>query len=117
MGNQGKRDLDGAGRSLFVCVRDRNGKGASCAGAGAREQLAQMRQMLAAEAIGRDELNVRPCGCLGLCKRGPVMVLAGGPAAQVKQPPKPRKKSARGVYTGVEASELREILREALRPS
>ncbi len=117
MGHRKKSGGDGAGRSLYVCVRDRNGKGASCAGAGAREQLAQMREMLGAEAIGSDELNVRPCGCLGLCKRGPVMILASGTAAQAKQPRKPGKKGAHGVYTRVEGAELREILREALWPA
>ena len=79
-------------RTLYVCVRDRNGKGASCAGSGARALLTDMQGILSAEQIGAEELRLRPVGCLGLCKKGPVLVAAIGPAAAEKKPPKPRKK-------------------------
>lgn len=104
---------DAQARTLFICVRDRNGKGASCAGSGARELFKNMRAMLAAEEIGADELTLRPCSCLGLCKQGPVLVAASGPVAREKKPPKPKKR-ARSVYTKVAQDEAREVLRAAL---
>ena len=100
-------------RAVFVCVRDRHGKGASCAGSGARALLTGMRGMLAAEGIGPDELAVKPCGCLGLCKQGPVLLAATGRAAQAKKPGKPGKKG-KGLWKRVQPAEAREILREAL---
>ncbi len=113
---KGNGCTEGDAKAVFVCVRDRAGKGSSCAGSGARLLLAEMRGALAAEGIGREELDVRPCGCLGLCKRGPVMLGVSGPAARAKKPAKPGKKRGLGVYTGVQRGELREILREVLRP-
>ena len=116
LGKKGKRAAEIPGeslRTLFVCVRDRNGKGASCAGSGARALLNQMQGILDAEAIGKDELLLRPAGCLGLCKRGPVLLAATGKAAQARKPKKPGKKAA-GVYTKVRPDETREVLREVL---
>ena len=105
-------------RALFVCVRERDGKGASCAGSGARALLADMRSILADEGIGADELSLRPCGCLGLCKQGPVLVAAMGEAAREKKLPKLKKRlkkkiSAR-VYTRVAQAEVRGVLRDAI---
>ena len=99
-------------RTVFICVRDRHGKGASCAGRGARVLLENMRTILKSENICPDELAVRPCGCLGLCKQGPVMLAAAGEAALAK-PRKPRKHEP-AVHSRVEPGEVREILREAL---
>ncbi|RRA47926.1 (2Fe-2S) ferredoxin domain-containing protein [Acidipila sp. EB88] len=102
-------------RTLFVCVRDRNGKGASCAGSGARALLKDMQAILAGEGIAPSELLVRPCGCLGLCKQGPVLVAAAGAAALNRKPPKVKKGKKRlGVYTQVEPDEARLVLRDAL---
>ncbi len=101
-------------RTLFVCVRNRHGKGVSCAGRGSRALIHQMRGLLEAESIGPEELAVRPCGCLGLCKQGPVMLAAAGEAALHKKPHKPGKKHGPEVHTRVEPEEVREILREAL---
>lgn len=70
--------------------------------------------MLQAENISPEELAIRPCGCLGLCKQGPVMLAAAGEEALAKKPRKPGKKPAPGVHTRVESGELREILRDAL---
>ena len=98
-----------------MCVRDRHGKGASCAGSGARALLTEMQSILRAEDIGKDELVLRPVGCLGLCKRGPVLVAARGEDAVAKKPGKAKKK-ARGVYTKVALDEARSVLREALLP-
>ena len=53
---------------------------------------------------------MKPCGCVGLCKQGPVMVAAD---ARVKKPPKPGKKQ-KDVWRRVEPEEMREVLREAL---
>ena len=102
-------------RTIFVCVRDRHGKGASCAGRGSRALLRTMRDALAAEDIGPDELTLRPCSCLGLCKQGPVLVAASGNAARERKPPKPGKKElSPSVHIHVEPDEVRELLREAL---
>ena len=94
-------------RTLFVCVREKGGKGRSCAGSGSRALLQQMQGMLSNEGVPEGELRVRPCGCLGLCKQGPVMVVAEGAAAQERKPPKVKKAKAKkkvaGVYTRVDA--------------
>ena len=100
-------------RAVFVCVRNRHGKGASCAGRGSRDLVEQMRALLVGENIGPEELAVRPCGCLGLCKQGPVMLAVAGEAALCKHPRKPGKREA-GVHTRVKPGGLREILRDAL---
>ncbi len=100
-------------RTLYVCVRNRHGKGASCAGRGALDLLKDGRTALAAEGIGPDELTLRPVGCLGLCRQGPVMVAAVGVDARAKKPPKPRKRDP-GTHVRVAPEELRELLREAL---
>ncbi len=99
--------------TLFVCVRDRNGKGASCAGSGARALLSEMQRILDAEAIGKEEVLLRPVGCLGLCKHGPVLLAAVGKAAEARKPKKPGKK-APGVYTRMHPGEAREVLRATL---
>ena len=102
-------------RTLFVCVRDRGGKGASCAGSGSRALLTEMRTILASEQIGDDELALRACGCLGLCKQGPVLVAATGEKALEKKPPKVKgKKKSAAVFTQVADAEVREVLRSAL---
>ena len=104
--------------TVFICVRDRHGKGESCAGSGARALLSGMQAMLKAEGIGKDELALRPCGCLGLCKQGPVLVAATGKAAEGKKPPKVKKlKGDHALHRRVSAKETRGILREALRPA
>ncbi len=110
-----KKHPDGteAGKTLYVCVRDRAGKSASCAGSGARALLSAMQGILKVEDIGQEELRVRPVGCLGLCKRGPVLLAIPGTVAAQKKPKKPGKKS-RGVYTRVELKEARDVLREVL---
>ncbi len=97
-----------AERTLFVCVRDRHGKGASCAGSGSRALLKEMRAMLQREGIAEEELLPRACGCLGLCKQGPVMVAGVG-----RKPPKVKKKG-KGVFTRVAADEARDVLRAVL---
>ena len=108
----------GAVPTVFICVRDRHGKGESCAGSGARTLLSGMQAMLKAEGIGKDELALRPCGCLGLCKQGPVLVTATGKAAEGKKPPKAKKlKGENALYCRVSAKDTRAILREALRPA
>ena len=112
----GKKHDAGAerGKTLYVCVRDRAGKSTSCAGSGARALLSAMQGILKAEEIGPEELRVLPVGCLGLCKRGPVLLAASGPEAGRKKPKKPGKK-APGVYTQIELKEARTVLRDVLR--
>ena len=72
-----------------------------------------MQTILRVEDIGKDELLLRPVGCLGLCKRGPVLVALSGKAALRKKPGKPAKKAA-GVYLKVAREEVRSLLREVL---
>lgn len=114
-GKKKRETLSSGGQTVFVCVRERGGKSASCAGSGARAVLSQIRAALGDEAIDPGELQVRPCGCLGLCKQGPVLMAASGIEAQQKKPRKPKKKQG-GVYTEVHAGEdVRTILRDRLR--
>jgi predicted metal-binding protein len=106
-------------RTLFVCVRNRHGKGRSCAGSGSRALVADAQAILRGEHIGLDELSIRPVGCLGLCERGPICIATAGSAACERKPPKIRKKNLRAdksalVSIEVEPQELRSVLREAL---
>jgi hypothetical protein len=105
-------------RTLFVCVRDRHGKGRSCAGSGSRLLVADAKAILLRENIGPEELLIRPVGCLGLCKHGPVCIAAVGAAALGREPPKAKKRkhrdSAALVTIEVAPQELRSVLREAL---
>jgi hypothetical protein len=99
-----------------VCVRERDGKGASCAGRGARAMVDAMRGMLAAEGL-EQELRVQPCGCLGLCKQGPVVLTATGEAAIGNKPEKPkksRKRKVQGLSVRVKA-QSRQAVRDVLR--
>jgi (2Fe-2S) ferredoxin len=104
----------GLQQALFVCVRDRGSKGESCAGSGARHLLKEMQAMLDREGIAPRELILRPCGCLGLCSQGPVMVSVPGEAAARKKPPKWKKAKRGDVYLRVEEREIRAILRSRL---
>ena len=106
-------------RRIFVCVKKRGDREASCARSGSLELISAMRTMLAQENIPASELDIRPCGCIDLCDDGPVLVSVSGSAAQEKKPPK-LKKGKRGkldarVSIKVKERELREILRDALR--
>jgi predicted metal-binding protein len=109
-------------RTLFVCVRDRNGKGRSCAGSGSRLLVEDAKAILLRENIGPEELRIRPVGCLGLCERGPVCVAVAGAGALERKPSKLKKKRRRdaGALISIEVAppELRGVLREALlRPA
>ena len=75
--------------------------------------LDEMRAMLTAEGLTEQDLRLRPCGCLGLCKQGPVAVAASGSAAQSRKPPKAKKKRA-GVFVRIRKRKIREVLRDAL---
>ncbi len=102
--------------TVYVCVRDRNGKGKSCAGSGSRQLIQIMRDALERENIGAAELTIRPSGCIGPCKQGPVAVVAGPEWQGGKKAPKPGKDTdQRGVHTRLEAKDVRGLLRAALR--
>jgi hypothetical protein len=103
-------------RTLFICVRDRHGKGQSCAGSGSLLLLTQAKALLHQEQIPPEELSVRPVGCLGLCERGPVCVAVAGDAARERKPPKGKKRKAQSMLVSIQVapSELRTALREAL---
>ena len=71
--------------------------------------------MLAAEHIGAEELNIRPVGCLGLCKLGPVCAAAPAQGDGAKRAPKLKKrKSETGLFTRVGEEDLRPMLRQVL---
>jgi (2Fe-2S) ferredoxin len=103
-------------RTLFVCLRNRHGKGASCAGRGAREMLEAMRSLLATEGLSETDLAVRPTGCLGLCKQGPVAVAAVGTAAAARKPKKVKKKQQKKatVFTRIDPADIRGVLQRSL---
>jgi hypothetical protein len=103
-------------RTLFICVRDRHGKGQSCAGSGSRSLLAQAKALLHQEQIPPEELSVRPVGCLGRCERGPICVAVVGDAAWERKPPKGKGRKAQPILVSIEVApcELRATLREAL---
>lgn len=81
---------------IFVCTNNRGPGMDSCVGRGSKFLLHQL------DALARDRDNppeVEPITCLGLCKKGPNMRVAG-----------------KKIFTGVTTEMLHEILYEACGP-
>lgn len=61
---------------LFVCQNDRPPEGRpSCAARGATRVLAALQRAVGSDPASWGQVAVTPCGCLGPCFDGPVMVV------------------------------------------
>jgi len=59
---------------VFVCTQQKLEDKAYCANQGAEEVRLQLRRQVARTGL-EPRVEVTPCGCLGLCRRGPVVVV------------------------------------------
>lgn len=62
---------------ILVCAKDKPEGAPSCGGKGARDVLSALRRAVN-EAGLQGEVRVTECGCLGLCARGPNMIVEPG---------------------------------------
>jgi (2Fe-2S) ferredoxin len=85
---------------LFVCTNDRPAQGRpSCAARGSAAVLAALQREVGADPELWGKVAVTPCGCLGPCFDGPMMVVYPG-----------------GVfYQGVTAGDVKEIVEQHVR--
>lgn len=85
---------------VFVCVKQRDDKKASCACRGSRELLGELRAAaLKADWSGEGQLEIRPSGCLKKCKKGPAVAAFIEDAGQeLRKPPKKAWKKAEGKW-------------------
>ena len=80
---------------VYACQQGKPGSAPCCAARGAAATLDALRKELAAQSL-LDVVQVTTCGSLGLCERGPNMVVY-----------------PEGVwYSGVQAADVPEIVRE-----
>ena len=83
---------------VYVCAQKKMEGVTACSAAGARETLAALRDEIAALGLETDA-RVNTCGCLGVCGKGPNLVVYPDGAW----------------YSGVGPEEAREIAREHLK--
>jgi (2Fe-2S) ferredoxin len=60
---------------VFICVNDRQGERKSCADDGGREIRARIKTAVKARGWPAPRVRVSQAGCLGLCAKGPNVVL------------------------------------------
>jgi (2Fe-2S) ferredoxin len=101
---------------IFVCVKLRSGDKSSCAGQGSLELVKSLRAGIAAQGEVASHIDVRPCGCLDLCKKGPVVAVVTGKRALKKRPPKKLKKSSL-LWKRAAADEAGRMIREVQNQS
>jgi hypothetical protein len=73
---------------VFVCVMQNRHDGASCAEQGSLDLVDALCQEIAQIGNAAASIDVRPCGCLGICEQGPALLAVGGKAALDTKPPK-----------------------------
>ena len=59
---------------LYLCTQKKPEGAPSCPGAGGEEVMAALNDELARRDLA-DEVQVTSCGCLGLCTKGPNLVV------------------------------------------
>ncbi len=83
---------------VYVCQQEKPGGAPCCAARGSAEVLDALRKEIAAQALLGD-VQVTTCGSLGLCERGPNLVVYPD-----------------GVwYSGVQVADVPELVREHFR--
>ncbi len=80
---------------VYACQQEKPGNAPCCSARGSAAVLDALRKELGAQGLG-DEVQVTTCGSLGMCERGPNMVVY-----------------PEGVwYSGVQVADVPEIVRE-----
>jgi (2Fe-2S) ferredoxin len=80
---------------VYACQQEKPGNAPCCSARGSAAVLDALRKELAAQGLG-DDVHVTTCGSLGMCERGPNMVVY-----------------PEGVwYSGVQVADVPEIVRE-----
>ncbi len=83
---------------VYACQQEKPGNAPCCSGRGSAATLDALRKELAAKGLA-DAVQVTTCGSLGMCERGPNMVVY-----------------PEGVwYAGVQVADVPEIVREHFR--
>ena len=62
---------------IFICAKDKPEGAPSCGGKGSAKTLATLRRAVADAGID-EQVRVTECGCLGLCARGPNIIVEPG---------------------------------------
>lgn len=73
---------------IFVCMKTRQDGRPSCGNAGTAEIMTALRMELAQRGQAAAHIDVRPCGCLDRCDKGPVLVGFTGTVAEAADPPR-----------------------------
>jgi hypothetical protein len=73
---------------IFACVKTRQDGRSACGNAGAREIMTALRLELARRGQSAAQIDVRPCGCLDKCERGPILMACTGVVAEAALPPR-----------------------------
>ncbi|HUL59435.1 MAG TPA: (2Fe-2S) ferredoxin domain-containing protein [Anaeromyxobacteraceae bacterium] len=83
---------------VYACQQEKPGGAPCCSGRGSAAVLDALRKELAAQAL-LDDVQVTTCGSIGMCERGPNMVVY-----------------PEGIwYSGVQVADVPEIVREHFR--
>jgi len=59
---------------IYLCAQPKPEGAKSCAGAGAEQTLAELRAQVSKSGLD-SEVQITACGCLGLCEKGPNLVI------------------------------------------
>ena len=59
---------------VFICTQQKPAGAPSCHGTGAEKVLAALRKNLVEKQL-TDQVQVTTCGCLGICEKGPNMIV------------------------------------------
>jgi (2Fe-2S) ferredoxin len=73
---------------LFICMKTRHDRRASCGCTGAAEILKALRLELMRRGQRAAHIDVRPCGCLEMCEDAPVILGFTGAVAEAAMPPR-----------------------------
>ncbi len=83
---------------VYACQQEKPGNAPCCSARGSAAVLDALRKELAAQGLA-DEVHVTTCGSLGMCERGPNMVVY-----------------PEGVwYSGIQVADVPELVREHFR--
>ncbi len=59
---------------VFVCTNDRGGRAKSCADGNSLQTRARLKAEINKRDL-RDRVRVSQCGCMGLCDKGPNVII------------------------------------------
>ncbi len=73
---------------IFACMKTKQDGRPVCGNSGAAEVMTALRLELARRGQSAAHIDVRPCGCLDKCDKGPVLVAFTGAVAEAAVPPR-----------------------------